>query len=116
MCLKCNWNFHFLIWNFKIFEYKLDIPCLSECCPLTQKCHEKVSNISFTSLLQDDCMYLIPDIKTIELYLELFEHENLNNIIIAQTVFENVINYLMKFWLWIKLITKRNINLNDQLN
>ncbi|OUM69471.1 hypothetical protein PIROE2DRAFT_2559 [Piromyces sp. E2] len=67
-----------------------DIPCLSECCPLPQKCHEKVNNISFTSLLQNDCMYLIPDMKTIELYLELFEHENLNNIIIAQTVFENV--------------------------
>ncbi|ORX48177.1 hypothetical protein BCR36DRAFT_294014 [Piromyces finnis] len=68
-----------------------DIPCLSECCPLPQKCHEKVENISFTSLLQNDCMYLIPDIKTTELYLELFEHENLNNIIITQTVFENVI-------------------------
>jgi len=67
-----------------------DIPCLSECCPLPQKCHEKVDNISFNSLLQSNCMYLIPDIKTIELYLELFEHENLNNIIIAQTVFENV--------------------------
>ncbi|KAG4084206.1 hypothetical protein H8356DRAFT_1745259 [Neocallimastix lanati (nom. inval.)] len=67
-----------------------DIPCLSECCPLSQKCHEKVNNISFTSLLQNDCMYLIPDINTIELYLELFEHENLNNIIISQTVFENI--------------------------
>jgi len=47
-------------------------------------------------------MYLIPDIKTIELYLELFEHENLNNIIIAQTVFENVFFniyiLLMKFY------------------
>ncbi|KAL6597698.1 RNB-domain-containing protein [Neocallimastix californiae] len=67
-----------------------DIPCLSECCPLSQKCHEKVNNISFTSLLQNDCTYLIPDINTIELYLELFEHENLNNIIISQTVFENI--------------------------
>ena len=52
-------------------------------------------------------MYLIPDIKTIELYLELFEHENLNNIIISQTVFENVMIHLKYILLLINLLYRK---------